>query len=556
VIRLGRHLVKRVGNLTNRGGSIPVLAAVLVAMVVCWSQTALVWSQSIPAVRFSFYAYRTLAVPCPEVYLLADALTSEVLETLPGTRAAYHHQDVRDLDFYQRVARREATSPSFRWSQWLLSPDSVSDIGTASRGKKRWSPLDARLPSAAVLLRSASIMTGTIEDVATRYTQMRRLGRPFDRLFVVVDKGGHGYLVADTLLYRGGVAMHLVGAWPRLEPLLVFNEHSVYYPLLGRDDRAGDTVLARIVGQLGGGEVLTGKSKGDARLAALAEAAALPDPRSRQLAVLIASGLVDLGQPPIRAAWAEYVGSDDSLTLGCATAMTLDAMFWANRLSPRAATMARTLERDSLGAGLEKLQNEYLDACGRRVSPNDSTDKRVEAWGNLWSYGLLLIGLDDIARTRAGSGASQGLAMSATLNLAGVPHFGLFAKGEKGQIPDQMWLMAQHGRYQFNFGSWRPVPSDLGSALQRYPLLISGYSRPGYAITYLGDTFCGAANLLSLSADLTFITQEMPVVSFQLWKAEGRALPLQTLLTNVGSAPPGCSAKAWPVHESEVNSSQ
>ena len=389
-----------------------------------------------------------------------------------------------------------------------------------------------------------------------RYTQMRRLGYAFDRMFVVVDTSGHGYLVDDTLMYLGGVGTPRAGVWPRLDPLLVFNEHSVYHPLLARDDRVNDTVLARIVERLGGGASPATRSKDNARLARLAQAAALPDLRSRQLAVLIASGLVDLGQPPVRAAWAEYVGRDDSLALVCAAAMTQDAMFWADRLSARATTLARTLQVDSLGAGLEELEKEYLSACGRRVSPHDSTDKRLEAWGNLWSYDLLLIGLDDIVRTRAGSGTSQGFAMSAILNLVGVQHFGLFAKGQRGQIPDQMWLLAQRGRHQFNFGSWRTIPVDLGASLRRYPLLICGYSRPGYTVAYLGESFCGATDLLSLAADLTSITQEIPAVSLELWQGGDRAVSCEKFLVEMVSTPPGLSVKEWPVSAPGVNSTQ
>ena len=61
-------------------------------------------ANSVPAVRYSLYAYRSLAVQHPEIYLEADQLISEVLEDLPGSRLAYRSRDVRDVE--PAVSRR------------------------------------------------------------------------------------------------------------------------------------------------------------------------------------------------------------------------------------------------------------------------------------------------------------------------------------------------------------------------------------------------------------------------------------------------------------------
>src|SRR3990170_3152978 len=65
----------------------------------------------VPAARYSFYAYRTLAVPCPEIYLKSDALFSDMMRSTPGSQAAFYDRDPRNLELYRRLQRGEQKGP-------------------------------------------------------------------------------------------------------------------------------------------------------------------------------------------------------------------------------------------------------------------------------------------------------------------------------------------------------------------------------------------------------------------------------------------------------------
>lgn len=506
--------------------------------------SSLAWSGQIRAIPFSYYAYRTWAVPHPEVYLQADRLFSEVVENLPGSRIAYRTRDVRNLDLYQRMARRELKGASFAWSYWAIAPDSVLDPppGRAGGGEP-W--LDRRLPSAAVLLRAVSAHLTTAEAAVMNYTRLRRLGRGSDSLFVIIDGAGRGYLTDDSILRIGGVGEPMAGEWSAIAPAVVFNEHSAFYPLFGRDDRPLDPALAHLLRRLGPPAALDFSAQDLSRLSQLRRVAALPDTLSARLAVLVSAGLVDITNPQVRAAWVEYLGTDDSASLACAVGMVEEATFWADRLSPRTAELASLASADSLPAALADMQDQYLSWCGRRVNPTDSGDMRREAWGVLWSYGLHETVFDDMIRTRAGSGVSQGTATSAALDLAGRPHFGLLVQGGKNDVPDQDWVLAGGGRFQFNLGVWTRLP-DVATTVRRVAVIAVGYTTPGHWVRFIGKACCADIDPLTVAGDIARINEMMPLAALTFQLGPDATMPYRDLAAGLTAGELARRNLPWP----------
>ncbi|MEW5702846.1 MAG: hypothetical protein AB1792_11550 [Candidatus Zixiibacteriota bacterium] len=475
--------------------------------------SSLAWSGSVRAIPYSFYAYRSLAVPHPEVYLQADLLLSEVIESLPGGRTAFVSGDARDLKLHLRMARHELRGPSFDWGEWRCDPDSVSDRDMPDSAV-RVSWLDRRLPSSVVLLRAASHSFSSAEAAAMHYTRVRRAGREERGLYVIVDVTGHGYLAFDSVLYDGGVAERPIEKPESIRPVLVFNERRVYYPLFGRDDRPRDSALARLVRRLGPATSPNGLPPDSSRMARLLEAAALRSESALRLAVLVAAGLVDINEPRARAAWIDYLGKSDSTALDGAASIVQEANFWADRLSPPTAQMAAMIRPDSLSVSLPAVQRQYMALCGRQIGLTETGLPDYEAWGVLWSYGLLESVFDDMVRTRAGSGLSQGTAMSAILDLAGVPHAGVLVFGGRDEVPDQGWVLAGGGRFQFNLGVWTEFHDDV-APIRRPAVILGGYSKPGVFLRFVPGGYCADLDELSVAADVSrlgvTLSRAMPV---------------------------------------------
>lgn len=497
----------------------------------------------LPAARFAVYAYRTLAVPHPEIFLQADELASVVLENLPGSRLAYRSRDARDIEMHLRIARREMKGGSFAWGMMTMSPDSVYD-DVQVENARQW--FDWRAPSAPVLLKSASDRLSTLESALLRYTQLTRTRRFGDELFVVVDQDGHGYLATDTSLWEAGLTDRPVKKPESIAPVVVFNRRAVFSALADRDDRPRNSALARAMGRLGAPRRVSFDAKDAVRLERLKRVAALRDSTSARLAVLMAAGLVDRSQPQVDSAWSAIDPSAGNPS-PCATLGLMETLYWANHLSAWAADLAVRAASGPLEESLTLLQEEYLSRAGRPVSPRDSTDTNREAWGCLWSYDLFVTTIDDNARTRAGSTYSQAAAMSAVLDLAGLPHFQLSVRLGDMQIPDQEWLFAGEGRFQFNLGVWTSVPASLPAGGRPAVLLVSGLAVRGRPVRIGAGTFCSSLDDLGIGTEIGRITRQMPLASLMVRPPLGEVSSMQKFVVELTAGRYQSRHPAWPV---------
>ncbi len=514
---------------------------------------SLAWDQCldsavvVPAARYAPYAYRSVAVHHPEIYLRADEYVSIAIEDLPGSRLAYHTVDVRDVELYLRLARRETKGGSFSWDMFAITPDSIYDAGSP-RTAQDW--FDMRAPSVAILLRAASPRLSTFECALLRHSQLTRTGVFSDDLFVAVDKDGVGYLATDTSLWIAGLSNRPVKNWGKVRPVLIIGKASVYSVLSNRDDRASDPHLDRILARLGKPARLSFGKDDNRRLSQLQSTTTLADSSAMVLAALLASGLFDHTQPAVETAWTSYTNAGSKCP-SCASLLLNQSVFWANRLSRRCAELATAIGPTLQLETLSLTEKKYLSWVGRRINPRDSSDMSTEAWGGIWSYDLLTTSIDDNARTRAGSSASQAMAMSAALDLAGIEHYQLGVRLGDLQVPDQQWLFADNGRYQFNFGIWRGISDSLWQGRRQITLLTTGYTVRGVATRIEQDGFCSPLDPLTIVGHLTRISRELPHASLVLMSPNGETTTLQNFLAGLTEehfVPASCP---WPSFPSE-----
>lgn len=482
-----------------------------------------------PAAAYGFYAYRSLAVTHPEVYLEADRFVADVLEGMPGSRLAYRSHNARDIELFLRLARRETKGGTFSLGMTTLTPDSIYDT-QSPRSSLDW--LVLRAPSIAVILKSHSAHLTTLDAALLRYAQLTRSGHLSADAFVVVDRKGAGYLATDTTLWLAGLSNRAVKNWQDISPVLVFNRRAVFSAISGRDDRERDSALTVLMSRLDSPAKLSMESSDRDRAVRISQATALSDSTSRRLALLIASGLADRNQPNVNEAWSDSLLGELNST-NCRDLLLEEALFWGNRLSPKTAQLAAGLIDRPRAEAFGKIQEEYLSWAGRRVSPDDSNDTRTESWGCIWSYDLLQTGIDDNIMTRAGSSVSQASAMSAALDLAGVAHFQLGVRMGDKQIPDQQWLFADNGKYQFNLGIWTTVPDSLPQGARPTTLLITGFSIKGRSVRIGSGYFCSRMDDLAVGEHLSTIARQIPLATLALTVPSGEVTPFQKFLVEL-----------------------
>lgn len=492
----------------------------------------------VPAARYSFYAYRSLAVPCPEIYLRADALFSDIVAQIPGSRAGYTERDPRNLDLYRRLRHGKVKGSPFRWGDRVIDPRAISD---SAAGLEPASWLDRRIPSAAVLLKSETPNLSTLEAASLLYTQFRQMGRSDSALFVIVDSMGHGHLAGDGSLISLETGSPLESGLAGVRPVLVFNERVVFYPLLGRDDRGSDLALQELVSQMAPPSAPVLSLLDRLRLEKLTHLARLPSEQSRGLATIAACGAVGMYNPVLQEAWRLCSPDTGDLAEAREHAMVRSAVYWANMLCRSVARLAAAGGGGEFAERTALWQGSFLQRCGRSVTIDGqlANPERLEAWGNLWAERLLEISFDDIIRTKAGTGSSQTLAMSAALDMVKRPNFRLEIDLGEEPVSDQTWLIADNGKWQFNLGSWTRLPDSPPMNMFKSLLTLS--------ISMGGEWFSMSETGIESDADNLTVASVLTEVQRQIPSATLRFLAPEKHTYGVGQILMKLESGEWPL---------
>lgn len=201
----------------------------------------------------ALYAARSLAVKHPEVYLQADRLFQQTASSTRGFMEMYKYDPPTweyDPDTVQReekVWSRVIGEARHRGSCLDLASLDLNRYRVVARrdlvpaGAPYVPVLDHRVGALPVTLKRAGGRVTPIEMAFLRYfTKGRDPGR-----FVVFchDESAYLWTASDGLVSAAtGQPTQLTG-----RPLLIFNDESVWYPLMGRDDSKGNDHLRSAV---------------------------------------------------------------------------------------------------------------------------------------------------------------------------------------------------------------------------------------------------------------------------------------------------------------------
>jgi hypothetical protein len=192
--------------------------------------------------KYAIYMSRTLAVEHPEVYLGADDLFIKTISSNPGFQKAYFIRDVHSDYFYEKYM----TGPSFSFND--VDFDNYTIIQTVElypNGYPVLPFLDRRILPIASTLKSAKNELTQLEKAVQLYFKEKEKGVSSSALYLIYCDN------ENTYLYKNGKLIEMKNLREVNEvegnPILIFNEKYVWYPLMDRDDASKDSTLKRIV---------------------------------------------------------------------------------------------------------------------------------------------------------------------------------------------------------------------------------------------------------------------------------------------------------------------
>jgi len=415
--------------------------------------------------KYGIYASRTLAVKHPEIYLMGDRWFAEGARSICGFMECYEeptalgwcHMEYgraffRQDEHYRGISSgRPLSMKQVPIEEYRLTADARILPGP------RLPFVDRRLAPLSVSLKTEGKVVTPLELAVIRYFARRETLETSDRLFVVLCGDGSAYLIeADTITDAvSGTSMSALCG----QPILVWNEHSVLYPLMERDDRDADASLARAVACLGvdvGFPTLDPSERilvNDLRLVS-----ELDDHRQRRMAGLASVRAGGWRFHPYGDIWRRFIPTADlDIDISRRLGIVREFDLWANRVSPVTAHLFAVCEGERRTADrLRALSREYLvqtgvvrDAEARGWKPA----WRLESWGHLWPCGLMEHTIDDAFRSRTGHCVSQSHMISAVLEAVGISHVVVnFDRGGVGEGINHHFVLTQDGTSLFDDG--------------------------------------------------------------------------------------------------------
>ena len=372
-----------------------------------WSKFAS-QAESDAYLKYAIYAYRTLAVKHPEVYLQGDNILAEVLTTNAGSKEAYQTKDVHSDYFYQA------------WTQGAsFSFDDVDFTKYNLVSCQELYPSD--YPFLPFLDRRLDLITTTLKTFDDRITQLEKAEqlyfaekkKGYKELYLIYCDNENAYLYRDESLISAREQKEV--EQPEGNPILIFNEDDVWYPLMERDDTDKSKLLSELVAKYSTAvkePKLSDFEKG--LIPQLKEVTKFTDARSLvflKLACINAGQTMpDLLPQEIRQ---EFIDSRLTFFVWCERALN-EKM---NLFSPISAYLAAIAQENEGKTGIEAMCDEYAKytrTSGYRFSH-----------GHIWRCTMLEYGIEHAYRTHAGHCVVQSAAIGATLELAGIDRYRL-----------------------------------------------------------------------------------------------------------------------------------
>lgn len=354
---------------------------------------------------YSIYATRTLAVKHPELYLKADGLFAEIITTNTGFKKAYTIKDVHDIYFYGH--QKEGPAFSFDDINFQRYTTIKSHL-YYPEGYPVFPFLDRRVLPLASTLKSAHNQLTQLEK-GVQYYCAQKTDENEKRMYLIYCENENTYLFdGSTFLY-----IDTLEETQKIDgnPILIFNEYYVWYPLMGRDDSSMSLTLKELVEPYS----TTLPSLTDFEAAVVEELKAVTELTSHlqeDMAVMAAfRPYYNLHHYIFSASYANVWDSGINLI-----AERRFIYKRANYLSPITAYLAATAGEHLEEEKIRQLTNEYLK--NTRIIRN-------YAHGHTWFCELVEQTIEESYTTKAGHCIVQAANLAAVLDLARIDYYWL-----------------------------------------------------------------------------------------------------------------------------------
>jgi len=349
--------------------------------------------------KYALYESRSLAVAHPEVYLKGDALFADHITSVEGYGQAYTEEDPHSMQYSGKPSW--FSGPPFSFGQVdARQLTTTTCMSLYPDGAPFYPYIDRRVLPISSCLKTTSGFITELEKAFLFYFQRR--AEDGVGPFIVYCDTGRAYLSdGDELLSMAGFR-----AAPVIDgnPVLIFNENAVWYPLMGRDETNSDpglkTVVARYQTDCDIPELSAFETEIASRLKAIT---ALRGNAQHELAVLAAARAHMMHSKEFRQlwdkhkAWAQYGIHKSTIHI-------------ADYLSPFAAYLAGLIEQLDLPGSVSQMIDCWHRDCGLRH-------------GHIWRCGLVEYTIDEAMRIGFFHCEGHAEHISAVLDLAGVENY-------------------------------------------------------------------------------------------------------------------------------------
>jgi hypothetical protein len=379
----------------------------------CW-EMVVTGAESNHYDRYGLYVSRTIAVRHPELYLQADRLFITAATTYRGFKRAYQTKDVHDRYLFgPKKGGPPLTGPPFSFENVDFPKYRIIDFREYyPEGYPVFPFLDRRILPVASTLKSAENQITQLELGIQYYFSSNES----ERYLIYCDN-------ENTYLYGGESLVWMKSGGPvetiQGNPILIFNEHHVWFPLMDRDDTAKDQTLRDLVQMYITEITIPPLEESEINLLeGLKRVTSLQSDYERDMVLLYS----------LRPCWGfnTYVQSDAYNTvrrhhpdLNDFTLEITSRMFMrhANHVSPVTSYLAAVMNYYRGKDMLERLEIEYVRHA--------ATPSLSYAHGHTWFCDYVEQTVDECYTTRAGHCIVQACNIAAVLDIVDIEYYWL-----------------------------------------------------------------------------------------------------------------------------------
>lgn len=360
--------------------------------------------------KYAIYASRILAVRHPEVYLQGDAIFLEHIMSHDGYRKAYEIKDVHDMYFYaQNMVGPPFSFNDVRFEHYEL----ISFAETYPENYPLFPYLDRRLLPIASTLKLWENKITQLELGGQFYFSLKEKRGSAVGLYIVYCDNEETYVYnSGELTWMGNLEKTNMVAG---NPILIFNEENVWYPLMGRDDTSEDLALDNVVRKYSTNvQIPQLKKFEEYAIKTLKQVTELDDESQILMATVVAAHTE--GERIRAMAFPEFSVVWDNLGIPWYSYGLFREIYKrANYLSPITAHLARISQDHRGEAKINAITEEYLK--------HTRTPGWEYAHGHTWTCMLVGQTIDECYRTRAGHCVWQASSIAAVLDAVNISNY-------------------------------------------------------------------------------------------------------------------------------------